>query len=176
MVKEVLSRYELASGQKINLQKLVVRFIPNLEEVNRNSILGCLGLSTSISHDAYHRLPSFLGRNKKRGLGDLRERVWKKLQTWKGKLFSIGRSEILIKAVAQATSTNAMSVFKIPSTLCDDLHSLISRFWWGGDAKERKIHWLRRDKLCHLKQPVSWAFGIYWLLIELRWRNKGGRF
>lgn len=176
MVKEVLSRNELASGQKINLQKLVVSFSPNLEEVSRDSILSCLGLSTSVSHDAYLRLPSFLGRNKKCVLGDLRERVWKKLQTWKGKLFSIGGREILIKAVAQATSTNAMSVFKIPSTLCDDLHSLISRFWWGGDAEERKIHWLRWEKLCHLKQPVAWAFGIYRLLMELCWRNKGGGF
>lgn len=89
VVKEVLSRYELASGQKINLQKLVVSFSPNLKEVNQDSILSCLGLSTSVSHDAYLGLPSFLGRNKKCVLGDFRERVWKKLQTWKGKLFSI---------------------------------------------------------------------------------------
>lgn len=38
------------------------------------------------------------------------------------------RREVLIKAVAQANPTDAMSVFRLPSTLCEDIRSLIARF------------------------------------------------
>lgn len=75
----------------------------------------------------------------------------KKLQLWKGKLFSVGGREVLIKAVDQATSTFTMSVFKIPSSMGDELQSLISRFWWSGSIDEQKIQWVRWEKLCRSK-------------------------
>lgn len=40
-----------------------------------------------------------------------------------------------------------MSVFKIPSSICDELQALISRFWWSGGTDEKKIHWVRWEKL-----------------------------
>ena len=70
----------------------------------------------------------------------------------------MGGREILIKAVAQATSTYAMSVFMIPVTLCKTLHSLTARFWWSGSANDRKIHWLRWDKLTKAKFEGGMGF------------------
>lgn len=80
------------------------------------------------SHDTYLGLPSFVGRGKWKIFGHIREKVYKKLQMWKAKMFSIGGREILIKTIAQATSTYAMSVFQLPCMLCDDLQSPISDF------------------------------------------------
>lgn len=66
--------------------------------------------------------------------------------------------EILIKAVAQATSTYLLSVFKVPSSLCDELHSLIVKFWWGGSDNEKKIDWVRWEKLCKPKVEGGHGF------------------
>ncbi|XP_024024678.1 uncharacterized protein LOC112092512 [Morus notabilis] len=132
-IKVMLETYEKASGQATNFQKSSIYFSPNLSEECKGNILTSLGLSNSDSHDIYLGLPAFVGRNKRRLFNNLKERVWKKLQLWKGKLFSVGGREILIKAVAQATSTYAMSVFKLPSTLYEELQSLVSRFCWGGN-------------------------------------------
>ena len=34
-----------------------------------------------------------------------------------------------------------MSCFKLPIGLCNDLESLIRKFWWGQRGDRRKIHW-----------------------------------
>ena len=63
----------------------------------------------------------------------------RKIAGWKGKLLSNAGREILIKAVAQATPTYIMSMFKLPETLCKELNSMMSNLWWGQKEKERKL-------------------------------------
>ena len=53
--------------------------------------------------------------------------MWKKLQGWEGKLLSQVGREILIKAVAQALPTYAMSCFKLPIGLCHDIEALVKK-------------------------------------------------
>ena len=158
LIKDILAKYERASGQVINLQKSAISFSPNTSVERKEMVSGCLGVPLGGSHDSYLGLPSFVGRNKRRVLDRVREKVWEKLQLWKGRLFSVGGREILIKAVAQATSTYAMSVFKIPTTLCDNLQSLIARFWWNGGSDDRKIHWIRWEKLTKAKLKGGMGF------------------
>ncbi|XP_074270589.1 putative mitochondrial protein AtMg00310 [Silene latifolia] len=55
------------------------------------------------------------------------------------------------KFVAQSIPTYAMSVFKLPSNFCDELRSLVSRFWWGSENGKRKIPWIAWAKLCQPK-------------------------
>ena len=55
--------------------------------------------------------------------------------------------EILIKVVAQATPTYTMSCFKLPDTLCKELNSMMSKFWWAQKEKERKMAWVSWEKL-----------------------------
>lgn len=54
--------------------------------------------------------------------------------------------ETLIKSVALAVPTYPMQCFKFPITLCRELDSLISNFWWGQKDEEFRVHW------------KSWAF------------------
>ena len=46
-------------------------------------------------------------------------------------MLSRAGKEVLIKAVAQAIPTYTMSVFQLPSKLCEELDGLYARFWWG---------------------------------------------
>ena len=84
---------------------------------------------------------SFLvGRGKKESLNFLKERVWKKLQGWEGKLLSKVGHEVLIKFVIQAIHTFTMGCFKLPLGLCNDIEVMIRKFWWGQRGNSRKIH------------------------------------
>lgn len=81
-------------------------------------------------HEKYLGLPSFIGRNNKKSFREIKEKLAGKLARWKEKLLSKVGKEVLIKAVAQAIPTYAMSCFKIPDTLCDEITTLIKNFWW----------------------------------------------
>ena len=60
--------------------------------------------------------------------------------------------DVLIKAVAQAIPTYAMSCFDLTKGLCDDIGRLICRYWWPQQEKENKMHWLSWDLLCSRKE------------------------
>lgn len=58
----------------------------------------------------------------------IKNHVWKALQGWKEKNFSIDAKEILIKSVVQAIPTYAINCFCLPKGLCSDLMKLGARF------------------------------------------------
>ena len=99
-------------------------------------------------HEKYLGLPSLVGKNKCNTFQQLMEGLNNKLSNWKKKLLSHVRKEILIKTVAQAVLTYTMSVFKLPNNLCDEMTSMVLRFWWGL-ANEKK------NGLVKLGQNVS---------------------
>ena len=70
------------------------------------------------------------------------------MQGWKEQLLSQAGREVLLKAVVQAIPTFAMSYFKLPVTLCNDIEQLIRKFWWGHRGNQRKIHWSKWSTLC----------------------------
>ena len=80
-----------------------------------------------------------MGKNKRNTFNDVKEKLSKKLASWKEKLLSKAGKEVLIKAVAQAIPTYTISCFKIPDSLCDDFTSMIRNFCWGQKGDERKM-------------------------------------
>jgi len=66
--------------------------------------------------------------------------------------------EILIKTVAQAILTYSISQFKLPKVLCDDINSILAKYWWGQSSNEKKVHWIRWSKLCEPKAKGGVGF------------------
>ena len=134
----VLYTYESASGQQVNRAKTNLFFskstTPNMQILIKNA----LGVEVVQQYEKYLGLPSFLGKNKKASFDKIKQRIWKKLQGWEGKLLSQGGREILIKAVAQALPTYTMSCFKLPLGLCHDIESLIRCFFWRAKGQQQK--------------------------------------
>lgn len=64
----------------------------------------------------------------------------------------------MIKAVAQAIPTYAMSCFDITKGLCDELSTMIGRYWWSQQEKIHKIHWLSWEKLTRPKRNGGLGF------------------
>ena len=147
-VADIISKYERASGQMVNLSKTEVAFSKNVTADRRRDIIETLGVREVDRHEKYLGLPTIIGRSKKAVFACLKERIWKKLQGWKEKLLSRPGKEIMIKAVAQAIPTYMMSIFKIPEGLIDEIHSMFARFWWGSTDSMRKLHWHKWETLC----------------------------
>lgn len=78
-----------------------------------------------------------IGRKKSRFFKDIKLKVTSEITSWQHKWFSSGGKEIIIQAIAQAVPAYAMSVFRLPNELCDDIQKSIAKFG-GARIKRRK--------------------------------------
>ena len=51
-----------------------------------------------------------------------------------------------------------MSRFKLPTTLCYEIETLIRKFWWGQRGNQRKVHGVRWEDLCNHKDQEGMGF------------------
>lgn len=174
IISEVLKSYEAASGQAINLKQSCITFSPNTSCEMKDLVFSSLNMLRNESFDAYIGLSAFTGRNKQRVFDGIKEKVWNKLQGWKWKLFSMGGREILINAVAHAIPAYSMSIFRLPTGLCNRLRSMIVKFWWSG--KMMIIVSIGKNGRCYVDPEIKegWDLDILLHLISLSWLNKLG--
>ena len=158
VLKDVLKLYEDASGQKLNMEKTSLFFSSNTSDTVKEEIQSRLGARGTNQLEKYLGLPPIIGRLKHKTFEDIKSRIGRKVGGWKEKLLSQAGKKILIKAVAQAIPTYAMSVFRLPSSLCDEINSMISNYWWGQKQGKRKIHWVGWKKLVISKEEGGMGF------------------
>ena len=106
----------------------------------------------------YLGLPTYVGKAKAKMFEYVKERIWKRIQGWKEKLLSKAGKEILIKAVAQAIPVYSMACFDLTKGLCEELSTMINRYWWSQMDKTSKIHWVSREEL--MKPKVDDGLGF----------------
>ena len=128
-LENVLEIYEQASSQQLNQEKNVFFFIINTPQDFQDDIKSHFGAKVIKQHETYLGLLSLVGKSKCNTFQQLKERLDKKLSRWKEKMLSHAGKEILIKAVAQTIPTYTMSVFKLLNTLCDEMTSMVCKFW-----------------------------------------------
>lgn len=139
-VLDVLSTYEAASGQKLNMEKSEMSYSRNLEPEKINTLQMKLDFKAVEGHEKYLGLPTFIGSSKKRIFQTIQDRVWKKLKGWKGQCLSQAGREVLIKAVAQAIPSYAMQCFKIPKSITDGIAQMCRNFFWGQKKRRAKTN------------------------------------
>ena len=157
-VLKVLVDYEKESGQKLNKKKVSLFFIRNTSKEIREEIKGRFGSQIIQKQERYFGLPTLVWKGKKKAFSRIKDQVGRRIVGWKGNLLSNAGCEILIKAMAQATSTYTMSCFRLPDSLCYELNSLVCQFWWGQKEKERKMAWISWGKLCQPKSEGGMGF------------------
>jgi hypothetical protein len=91
----------------------------------KQTVLGVLGIPRESRNERYLGLPVHLGASKSKEFEYLKEKIWQHIQGWKEKILSKAGKEILIKAVAQAIPTYAMSCFNLTKSLCDYISGTI---------------------------------------------------
>ena len=150
--------FEQASGQAINRQKTALFFSPNTEPRLREDIRAMFDAQVVTEFEKYLGLPMVGGKNKVSTFKDLRERIAKRVTGWKEKFISKAGREVLLKTVAQAIQTYSMSLFQLPKALCNDINSIMARYWWGQTSNEKKIHWINWKRLCDPKKTGGMGF------------------
>ncbi|KAL0405415.1 UNVERIFIED_CONTAM: putative mitochondrial protein [Sesamum latifolium] len=91
-VYHILTKFECASGLKINLQKSAVVFSKNMENASRIALASILGIFVAVKHEKYLGLPTVVGRSKREVFNGIKECIWKKLNYWSPKQLSqVGR-------------------------------------------------------------------------------------
>ncbi|KAL0307005.1 UNVERIFIED_CONTAM: hypothetical protein Sradi_6117800 [Sesamum radiatum] len=128
-VKEVLFRFERASGLKINMQKSAIVFNKNTDPQVRGILAGRIGVEVVNKHEKYLGLPTVGGRSKREMFVSLKNRAWSKMQGWGAKRLSQAGRMVLIKVVAQAIPTYIMGCFLIPDSLLHALESMSAEFF-----------------------------------------------
>jgi hypothetical protein len=157
-LQNILQLYECCSGQTINFDKSSVMFSKNTKEWCRRGVLNVLRISGEARTEKYLGLPVYVGRSKAQTFEYLKERIWKRIQGWKERFLSKMGKDILIKACAQAIPTFAMSCFDLTKTLCEEMSTMICRFWSAQQDKDNKVHWLSWEKLTRSKRDGGLGF------------------
>lgn len=150
-LKSIFSTYNKASNQFMDPQKSHLSFSPNTSPNIRDLFQHQSEMQVGDCHEAYLGLSAISGWGAKEFFSNFKSRVWSKLPSWQEKLFSRAGKEILLKAVIQAIPVYTTSCFRLPSSLCGELESLMARFYWGFSQKKNKIHWKNWKTLCQSK-------------------------
>lgn len=157
-LREILTMYENCSSHSINMETSVIMFSKNTGVCSKNQVKRGLGIANEAWNEKYLELPVHVGRSRKKAFGYIKDRLWGRLQGYMEKLLNKTGREVLVKAVAEAIPTYAMSVFYLTREFCDELSALIGRFWWSQQDNESKIHWLGWKTLTKSKSQGGLGF------------------
>ncbi|KAH9724450.1 reverse transcriptase domain-containing protein [Citrus sinensis] len=144
-LKALFDSYASASGQIFKYEKSSLFFGGSkVSEQQAETIKNIFQLNVVSRHERYLGLPSMIGWKKMSFFNDVKLKVLSKIANWQHKFFSTGGKEVLIKAVAQAIPAYAMSVFKLPIGLCEDIQRAVAKFWsllWGRQVLKDGARW-----------------------------------
>jgi hypothetical protein len=139
---QILRTYANASSQEINLAKAEVFFSCNMSRATQEDLSRILGVQLVSGTGKYLGLPSMIGRSKTATFSFIKDRIWKKINSWKGRALSKAGKEIMIKSVLQSIPSYIMSIYVLPKTVVNDIEKMLNSFWWGGGGGTGGIKWL----------------------------------
>ncbi|GAU14634.1 hypothetical protein TSUD_96980 [Trifolium subterraneum] len=155
---EILKIYEEASGQEINLSKSEVFFSRNISSAAQEDLSNLMGVKHVMGTGTYLGLPSMVGRSKKQTFAFIKDRIWKRINSWRSRPLSRAGKEIMIKSVLQAIPAYVMNIYLLPDSLINDIERMINAFWWGGGDNNKGIRWLAWNKLTCTKEEGGLGF------------------
>ena len=155
---QILSKYEVASRQRLNQAKTSIFFSHNTPAAVQEEILRLSGIPSTQRYDKYLGLPALVGKSRRQAFKSIKERVWKRLGDWKLKLLSQAGKEVLLKVVIQAIPTYSMSIFLLPKGLCLEINALMQKFWWSNQENGSGIHWMKWSRMSLSKNRGGMGF------------------
>ncbi|XP_050211459.1 uncharacterized protein LOC126661649 [Mercurialis annua] len=66
--------------------------------------------------------------------------------------------EVLIKSIAQSIPIYIMSCFSLLTFFCNEMRSIIAKFWWSGIDDQKKISWVSWNAICKPKKEGGLGF------------------
>ena len=156
-LKQILGLYEAVSGQSVNLGKSSITFGSKVSEDVKRRMRNLLGIHNEGGHGKYLGLPEQFGRKKSDMFRYIIDRVKAATQGWNKKFLSHGGKEVLLKSIALAMPIYSMNVFRLPKNICEEINSLLAKFWWSSGEK-KGMHWYSWDRLSIPKREGGLGF------------------
>lgn len=154
----ILEKYELVSGQCINQAKSTITFSSKTKPEARARAKRDLNITNEGGVGKYLRLLKNFGRRKRDIFASLVDRIRQRAHSWTARFLSSVGKMILLKSVLAALPTYTMSCFKLLKSLCKQIQSVLTRFWWDMKPELRKICWVSWDKLTLPKSAGGLGF------------------
>jgi hypothetical protein len=157
-LKAIFYEYQRISGQKINMDKSEMTFIPHIYNYIKEDFHNVLPFTITHTIAKYLGMPTQIGHSRQTGFNFIMDKVNNKLKGWKEKLLSFAGRGILISAVIQALPTYIMSCFLIPKGMCERIEQAICRFWRGNSETQKRIHWKAKKDI--FKSKLAGGLGF----------------
>ncbi|GKC60164.1 hypothetical protein Tco_1087762, partial [Tanacetum coccineum] len=170
----VLHCFSLASGLKINVHKsqlLGVGVSFDIIEAAAYS-LGCSVMKTPFK---YLGVPVGGNMSSIKAWDDIIRKIKSRLSKWKVNTLSIGGRLTLLKSVLGSTPCYWMSLFKVPKAVLATMEAMRREFFYGAQADERKIAWVKWSKVLSSKKNGGLGVSSFYalnraLLFKWVWR------
>ncbi|KAK9706077.1 hypothetical protein RND81_07G103000 [Saponaria officinalis] len=164
VIADIISKYERASGQKINYSKSEIVFSKKVGVDARREIKNALDVKEVEKHKKYLGIPTIIGRSKKAIFYGLKERIWKKARVWrlltkpntiaacvlKARYFK--NSSILDARIGHDPSYTWRSLWSAKSLLLEGLKWRVGN---GHDINVWEDAWLPGDNAARIPTPIS---------------------
>jgi len=148
LIMQVLKAYEAASGQLVNKTKsaMYLHHLTNMEVVNK--VESITGMHRNDFPIIYLGCPIFYARRKLEFYQPLITKVMDKLQSWQGKLLSVGGRAVLISHVLKSMPMHLLSAVNPPKYVINRFHKLFAQFFWSSTVGGTSRHWTSWNTLC----------------------------
>lgn len=51
-----------------------------------------------------------------------------------------------------------INVFKIPKAICEEIQSVMAKYWWNNSEERKGMHWLGQNRMCQPKKEGALGF------------------
>ncbi|XP_058758239.1 uncharacterized protein LOC131631463 [Vicia villosa] len=150
-MKTILRGFELMSGLRINFHR------SNLFGINvggwfleeASSFLSC-----KVGSFPFKFLGVKVGDNPRKSSmwKDLISLMRKRLAVWKGVNLNVAGRVVLINSMLNSIPIYSLSLYKAPSKVLHEIHTIQSKFLWSGGDRKRSVHWVSWDTVCKTRE------------------------
>lgn len=131
ILRNLMSRYQLSSGQEINLNKSAFYASKRISQGRIARIQRVSGCHVKQLPFKYLGAPIYKGRCKSIFFEDTIGKLTQKLEGWKSQFLSFGGKITLIKSVLASLPLHIFSSMVVPKQVQKRLEGLMSTFLWS---------------------------------------------
>lgn len=140
LIMDVLAAYEAASGQVINKEKSAIYMHHSTPAEVVNKVQRITGITRQYFPFIYLGCPVFYTRRKIEYYEGFITKTMNKMQSWKGKLLSIGGRATLISHVLQTMPIHLLLAVNPPASVINKLHKMFAQLFWSNTVGSRSRH------------------------------------
>ncbi|XP_060190872.1 uncharacterized protein LOC132620196 [Lycium barbarum] len=158
LIMDTLASYEAVSGQKVNKMKSAVFLHHNMTQEVEEKVFSITRIPRKEFSFTYLGVPIYYGRRMIAHYKEIIDKVFNRLNSWTGKLLSIGGRVTLIKHVLQSMPIHLLSACDPPAGVLSQIHRLFAKFFWSNSVGNSSKHWVTWTALCYPQEEGGMGF------------------